>query len=132
MCTMLPEIVLPDFVTWLVTITAISPGTLAGGGVLLPGSVVQVLPQVGAVLPSSKPLKLAGPEPVLSALFFHHCDPHQLTWPPETFSRSPITKDPPAANGGAVQVTVTVFEVIVPAGFDVDACSVSVPPVALE
>ena len=42
MCTMSPEMTGPFLVTWLVTSTAITDGTLLGGFELLPGRVVQV------------------------------------------------------------------------------------------
>ena len=48
MCGVFPEIWEPDFVDELVTSTAMNVGSgPAGGGVLLPGSVVHVAPQEG-------------------------------------------------------------------------------------
>src|SRR5579859_4570287 len=131
MWTISPEIVDPDWVTWLATITPINEGTVDGGLELLPVSAVQVWPQVGVELPFSKPLKLAGAEPLLRGLAFHHCAPHHSTEAPEWFSRSPMTKEPPDANV-RVHVTVTVFDVIVPAGLVTDACNWSVPGRVLE
>jgi hypothetical protein len=48
---------LPDFPIELETMTAMYDGTVAGGGVLLPGSVVQLVPHDGFAGLSSNPLK---------------------------------------------------------------------------
>jgi hypothetical protein len=78
MCGVLPEIVEPDFVLELVTITPMNAGSgPAGGGVLLPGSVLQSTRQLGVAGFSAKPLKLAGAAPPLSELSFHHCAPRR-------------------------------------------------------
>ena len=72
--TVLPEIVEPDFVIELDTITAMYAGTLAGGSELLPGSVVHVAPtEAGVVeLRLANPLKLLGPAPPVNELRFAH------------------------------------------------------------
>src|SRR5256885_7767739 len=95
MCTMSPEITGPRFVMWLDTMTAIIDETVAGGGGLLPGRVVQVWPHHGEALLRSKPLKLAGARPARIGSAFHHCAPQKVTDLPMPFSRSPITKAPP-------------------------------------
>src|SRR6266478_1362022 len=79
MWTISPEIVDPDCVMLLATITPINGGTVGGGLELLPVSVVQVWPQAGVELLFSKPLKLAGAQPPLMGLAFHHCAPHHIT-----------------------------------------------------
>src|SRR3954471_18558816 len=93
-CTVSPEVTGPDLVTWLATSTAMYDGSApAGGGVLLPGSVVHEVPQPGAGGVSSKPLKLAGAEPPLSVFTPDHCAPQNVTAP--VALRSPTTNDPP-------------------------------------
>jgi hypothetical protein len=73
MCTVSPEISEPDFDIELETITPMNEGSgPAGGGGLLPGPVVQFVPQLGVDGSSAKPLKLAGAVPGLSVLSFHH------------------------------------------------------------
>ena len=57
-------------------------GMVAGGFELLPGLLVHVPPHVGAVVPSSKPLKALGPTPPVIGLFFHHCEPQKFTVTP--------------------------------------------------
>ena len=76
-----PEIVRPDLLTVLVTITAIYDGTFVGDPELLPGSVVQVFPQEGGVMLSvvANPLSAAGAEPLVEWFSFCHCDPHHVT-----------------------------------------------------
>lgn len=77
----LPEITEPFFVTELATMTVIYPGIAAGGPELLPGSLVQVPPQVaGLVLGElAKPLKLFGAEPPLKEFDLAHCAPQKVT-----------------------------------------------------
>ena len=41
-------------------------------GVMLPGSVVQLVPQAAVAGSSSNPLNAAGPEPPLNEFSFHH------------------------------------------------------------
>lgn len=80
----------------LAAITLIVAGTLAGGGALLPGSVVQVPPQTAGfgVLLSAKPLKLVGASPPLNELTLAHFAPQKVTLLPTTAFRSPMTKLP--------------------------------------
>src|SRR6266853_1780637 len=100
MWTVSPEICEPSLPTVLVTITAMKAGRgPSGGGVLLPGSVVQATPQLGVVGLSAKPLKLFGAEPPLVGLFCTHCAPQKVTELPTAEFWSPITKlPPPGAN----------------------------------
>src|SRR6266571_2318160 len=108
MCTVSPEIVDPDWEIELETITAMKVGREpAGGGVLLPGSVDQVVPQAAAGGVSSKPLKEAGAEPPLRLFSFAHCAPQKVTAVPTAEFPSPITKLPLAK----VAKTVTWHEV---------------------
>lgn len=73
MCTVLPVIAEPDLEIELETITPMNDGSgPSGGGGLLPGPVVQSVPQLGVDGLSAKPLKLAGASPPLSVLSFHH------------------------------------------------------------
>ncbi len=96
MCTVLPKIAESDWLTELVTITAMYAGSgPAGGGVLLPGSAVQLMRQLGVVGFSAKPLKLAGAGPPLTELSFPHCAPQKVTDVPMTLLPSPIAKAPP-------------------------------------
>src|SRR5258708_2626277 len=136
MWRVLPEIVEPDLAAELVTITAMKVGSgPAGGGVLLPGSAVQPLPQVGVVGFSAKPLKLRGAEPPLKELSFAHCAPQKVTEVPVAAFRSPMTKLPPPGPNPTVQMTATGPDVVVNGGvaaFVTDACSVSVPGSKLE
>jgi len=76
MCTVSPEICEPDLDVELVTITPMNAGSgPVGGGGLLPGPVVQSVPQLGVAGSRAKPLKLAGAAPPLRVLRFHHCAP---------------------------------------------------------
>jgi hypothetical protein len=70
----LPAIVEPDLVIELDAMTAMNVGTLQGGPELLPGSLVQVPPQVGGnvLVEFANPLKLLGAEPPLSEFSFGH------------------------------------------------------------
>src|SRR5712691_7514736 len=96
MWTVSPEISEPSLPTELVTITAMKAGSgPSGGGVLLPGSVVQATPQLGVVGFSAKPLKLLGAEPPLVGLSFAHCAPQKVTESPTEAFWSPMTKLPP-------------------------------------
>src|SRR6266478_1438860 len=113
MWTVLPEISEPSLPTELVTITAMKVGSgPSGGGVLLPGSVVQATPQLGVVGSSAKPLKLRGAEPPLVGLSFAHCAPQKVTEVPVAAFLSPITKLPPPgakANPTVVQELVAML-----------------------
>src|SRR5712692_692811 len=96
MWTVSPEISEPSLPTELVTITAMKAGSgPSGGGVLLPGSVVQATPQLGVVGSSAKPLKLRGAEPPLKELSFAHRAPQKVTEVPIAAFLSPMTKLPP-------------------------------------
>jgi hypothetical protein len=64
MWTMLPLIVEPFCVTWLETITSIWLGRDDGGAELLPGLVVNVDPQVKAVVSVAVPAAEQIAEPV--------------------------------------------------------------------
>src|SRR6185437_12869200 len=126
MCGVSPVLVEPDLVTELLTITAMYGGSgPAGGGELFPGSVVQALPQLGTLGRSANPLKLAGAAPVLSGLRSVHWAPQNVTFDPMALSLSPMTKAPPPGANGAVQLTATALEVIVPAGLETLASTVS-------
>ena len=78
---MLPEIVGPDFVIELATMTAMNCGTLLGGPELLPGLLVQVPPQIAGLglVERAKPLKALGAGPPLSEFSFAHCAPQNVT-----------------------------------------------------
>ena len=84
----------PFTVIELETITVMNSGTAAGGPELLPGSLVQVLPQVaGCVLVAlAKPLKVAGVAPPLNELALAHFAPQKVTWLPTSAFLSPMTK----------------------------------------
>ena len=131
---MSPEILGPDLLDELVTITAISAGSgPSGGGELLPGSALQLIPQAGVPGLSAKPLKLRGAGPPLSALIFAHCAPQNVTEVPTAEFSFPMTKAPPPGANAIVQMTVTLFEVILaPVTLVIDACTVSVPVFTLE
>src|SRR4051812_19470448 len=96
MLRMSPEIVEPDFLIFVETITAMKGGTAAGGFELLPGRLVQVPPQVVAGRArSAKPLNDAGAPPPVRSFSFHHSAPHHSTVAPRGASwtvRSPRTK----------------------------------------
>ncbi len=78
-----PEIVGPDLAAELVTITAMYLGSgPAGGGALLPGSVLQVAPQLGVMGFAAYPLKLAGAGPPLRELRWAHWAPQKVTADP--------------------------------------------------
>src|SRR5438552_16735687 len=70
----LPEIVEPDWLIELETITAMKEGTVAGGSELFPGSVIHIPPQAGGVVLVMlvMPLKALGAGPPLSDLRFAH------------------------------------------------------------
>src|SRR6266511_1058425 len=97
MCTVLPEIVEPDWLIELETITAISAGSgPGGGGGLLPVDVVQFVPHVTVGGDFSKPLNEAGAVPPLRLFSFHHLAAQKVTAVQTTALLSPITKFPPA------------------------------------
>src|SRR5581483_383092 len=128
----LPWIVGPDLEYEVVTMTAISAGSgPAGGGVLLPGSVLQASPQAGVAGDSAKPLKLGATPAEVVGLSFHQRAPQKVTDVQVAASRSPIAKAPPPGAKATVQVTLTEFEVSVPAGLLTDATTVSVPVLTL-
>ena len=111
MCGVLPEIVEPFCEIELETRTAMYGGSgPAGGGVLLPGSVVQFVPQLETGGVSSKPLKAAGAAPPLRRFSFDHCAPQNVTEVPTALFPSPITNPPPP---GAKAAISTVHEVVV-------------------
>jgi hypothetical protein len=97
----LPEIVEPDLLIELDTITAIWSGTEPGGFELLPGSVTHVSPHFAGLcgMLLAKPLKLAGAVRPLSELSVLHCAPQKVTLVPIAEFRSPITNDPLARCG---------------------------------
>ena len=70
---MLPEIAEPFLAVELVTITSMYGGIEVGGGVLLPGAVVQVPPHDGSAGVRAKPLKLAFAAPPEMRFSFDHC-----------------------------------------------------------
>jgi hypothetical protein len=76
-----PEITEPDLVIELATITVILGATVAGGGALLPGSVLHMPPQAGGlgVITSAKPLNAAGAAPPLTLFSFDHCALQNVT-----------------------------------------------------
>src|SRR5437763_3932905 len=108
-CWVSPESCEPDLLMELVTITAMYSGSgPAGGPALLPGSVLQPVPQEGAAGVSAKPLNVAGALPPLRLFAFAHCAPQNCTVPVALLS--PMTNAPPlgaAPNTVAVLVAVT-------------------------
>jgi hypothetical protein len=89
-------IVLPDFITELVTSIAVYEGTLAGGAGLLPVLVDHVPPH--AVASSglfANPSKLFGAGPPLMWFALDQPLPQNVTTPDPLASRSPMTKLPP-------------------------------------
>src|SRR5690348_38962 len=85
----------PDFETELETITPMKAGRgPAGGGVLLPGSVVQFVAQLDTGGLFSTPLKLGGAGPLLKLLSVAHRAPQKVTLRPMEALPSPITKSP--------------------------------------
>ena len=106
----------PFCVIVLVTMTAMNWGTLAGGGVEFPGSVVQVPPQVCAprVEKPAKPLSwFGGGSGPLMGLSCAHWLPHQVTELPTVASLSPIRK-PPCAVANAKIYTEQLAVVVAP------------------
>src|SRR5690348_3156703 len=85
MCVEFPEIVVPDFLTELVTTTPMYDGTPLDGGGLLPPVVVHELPQlvagvvVGSVITPAKPLSEGGALPPLRRFCCDHVSPHHST-----------------------------------------------------
>ena len=112
--------VLPDWVTWSDTMTAICAGTLAGGAALFPVLDVQVLPQAGGepFVDDAKPLNELGAEPPERLFALAHCAPHQVTDAPTAAFWSPMTKAPLRTIGIGVDVGVAV-EGVVPGGVTV-------------
>src|SRR4051794_4477969 len=94
MWAMLPGICDPHFVDLLVPTTAIyARSGAAGGGALLPGSVLHVPAQRGAETLRAKPLNDEGAAPVLRTFTFQHCEPQNVTVP--VVLLSPMTNGPP-------------------------------------
>ena len=98
MCTVLPEIVEPDWLIELATITPMNDGRgPGGGGALLPGDVVQSVPHVAVGGDFAKPLNEAGAAAPLRLFSFHHWAPQKVTEVPTAALLSPMTKLPPPA-----------------------------------
>src|SRR5690242_8599465 len=81
-----------------VTMTAMYAGSgPAGGGVELPGLVLQLTPHCGVDGFAAKPLKAPGStaclSPALRTFCFHHCEPQKYTEPVAVLS--PTTNEPP-------------------------------------
>ena len=92
------------------TITAMNAGRgPGGGGALLPGSVLQGVPQLGVGGLRAKPLKAAGASPPVKEFSFHHCAPQNSIEVPFRLLLSPMTNEPPP---GANANTSTVQEVL--------------------
>ena len=89
----LPEMVEPDLVIELATMTVMYDGTLAGGGGLLPVVVVQLPPQAGGLglVELANPLKPDGARPPLNEFDFAHWSPQKVTRLPTAALPSPIT-----------------------------------------
>src|SRR5512132_2484820 len=97
MWTALPEIDEPDLLIELETITAMYGGSgPAGGCGLLPGPVVQFVPQFTVTGVFSKPLNAAGAVPPVRPFNFQHCEPQPGTAVPTVAFWFPITQFPPA------------------------------------
>src|SRR5690242_13619598 len=98
---MLPEITRPFFVIELAEIASITGGSgPSGGSELLPGSVVQLPPQL-PLTSLAKPLKALGAAPPESVLSFAHCAPQNSTDSPTDALPSPTTKFSAAPAGAA-------------------------------
>src|SRR5919197_2902911 len=98
MCTVLPEVVEPDWLIELATITPMNDGNgPSGGGALLPGDVVQSMPHVGVGGDFAKPLNEAGAAPPVRLFSFGHWAPQKVTEVPTAALLSPMTKLPPPA-----------------------------------
>src|SRR5579872_6139086 len=96
MCRVSPEMVEPDFVIELATITPMYEGSgPPGGDALLLGPVVQLVPHTGGTALSSNPLNDDGVGPPLRVLSFDHWAPQNVTAVPLALLPSPITKPPP-------------------------------------
>jgi hypothetical protein len=93
----------PDCEVELETTTAMNAGNgPGGGGVLLPVSVIQLVPQDAEAGVSSKPLNDAGAGPPLSVFSFDHWAPQKVTSVPIAAFPSPITKLPPGVTANTV------------------------------
>ena len=81
MLTTLPEIVAPDFVIELLTITEINAGTLLGGPQLLPGLLVQAPPHIAGfgLVELANPLKLPDTLRPLGEFKSAHCALQNVT-----------------------------------------------------
>jgi hypothetical protein len=98
-----PMIVAPDFVTLLVTSTAVYSGTLAAGGALLPPLVLHVPPHT--VEPAgmfANPLKEFGATPPLTAFRRYQSSAQNVAVAPTAALPSPITKLPPGVQAKLV------------------------------
>src|SRR5438132_14178798 len=118
-----------------------SGGTLGGGGVELPVSVVQVTPQSfviggsgdGSGMSSNpaKPFIEAGAGPPLMRLIFAHWLLHQVRELPimggAMASRSPTTNVPPEVVGKATTSTLQVATVLLPPSSTMVVVTVSEP-----
>src|SRR3712207_245148 len=98
----------PLFVTLLETITPMNCGMTEGGFELLPGRLVQVPPQAGVAVPSSKPLNAFGGGPPLIGLCCDHCEPQKFTAAAtDKFARLPTTNMPPEGNWNGAHASPT-------------------------
>src|SRR5436309_7463210 len=86
----------------------------AGGGALLPGSVLQSVPQLGVAGFRAKPLKAAGAGPPLNEFSFHHCGPQNVTCVPAALLPSPITNAPPLGTKAKINTVQPLAVVVLP------------------
>src|SRR5713226_3598985 len=113
MCTVSPEICESDCELELVTITLMKAGRgPAGGGALLPGSVLQFRPQLGVAGLIAKPLKLAGAGRAPRVFSFHHWGPQKVTAVPGKLLPSPITKAPPLGTNEKINTVQPLTDVV--------------------
>jgi hypothetical protein len=91
----------PDCVIALETMTVISEGTVAGGGVLFPVAADHTVGQAGLSTVFVNPLKAAGP--LLRELLSVHWAPQNSTVAPGVATASLITKNP----GGVLVLVVS-------------------------
>ena len=98
-----PVIVAPDFVTLLVTSTAVYSGTLTVGGGLLPPLVLHVPPHtVGPAGMFANPLNEFGATPPLTAFRRYQSSAQKVAVVPEVALPSPITTLPPGVQAKLV------------------------------
>src|SRR5689334_9191479 len=86
----------------------------AGGGVLLPGSVLQPAPQLGAAGLAAKPLKFAL-LPADVAFCFAHWAPQKVTAVLSPLSLSPMTNAPPPGAKAKTSSSLQGIEMELPA-----------------